>query len=173
MNRDFALGCLMLALAGGYYAASTLIPESQLADAIGPQGLPRTYAVVLAALSFVLIGQSLWRVRPPSASAVRRSPGEGGKDAADAPAEESAHSPRVLWRVGGMLLIGAVYIAGAPWIGYTPALAALIMVTTYYQGGLINRRVALVSVSGAMFFWLLFVFFLGIPQPAGFWPSLY
>ena len=29
------------------------IPESLLADAIGPQGLPRTYALLLAALSLV------------------------------------------------------------------------------------------------------------------------
>jgi hypothetical protein len=148
----------MLAVAGGYYAAATLIPESQLADAIGPQGLPKTYAVVLALLSFVLIGQSLWRLR---------------KDPPYVPGEESAYSPRVLGRVGGMLLIGVVYIIAAPWIGYVPALAALIMVTTYYQGGVINRHVAIVSVSGAVFFWLLFVFLLGIPQPAGFWPSLF
>jgi len=143
----------MLAVAGGYSAAATLIPESQLADAVGPQGLPKTYAVVLALLSFVLIGQSLWQ--------------------ASVPAQESAHSSRVPWRVAGMLLIGVAYIIAAPWIGYIPALAALIMVTTYYQGGVINRYVALVSVSGAVFFWLLFVLLLGIPQPAGFWPSLF
>jgi putative tricarboxylic transport membrane protein len=155
----------MLAVAGGYYAAATLIPESQLADAIGPQGLPKTYAIVLALLSFVLIGQSLWRVR--------KDPPYEQKDPANVAAQESAYSPRVLWRVGGMLLIGVVYIIGAPWIGYIPALAALIMVTTYYQGGGIKRRVALVSVSGAVFFWLLFVLLLGIPQPAGFWSSLF
>ena len=28
-------------------------------------------------------------------------------------------------------------------------------------------------LSVAAFFWLLFVFLLGIPQPAGFWPSLF
>jgi putative tricarboxylic transport membrane protein len=159
VSKDFALGCLMLALAGAYYAGALLIPESQLADAIGPQGLPKSYAVVLALLSLVLIGQSL----------VRRAP----QAQAEVTPEESSHSPRALWRVGGMLLIGVVYIVAAPWIGYIPALAALIMVTTYYQGGLINRRVALVSVSGAVFFWLLFVVLLGIPQPAGFWPSLF
>ncbi len=144
----------MLMVAGSYYAAATLIPESQLADAVGPQGLPRSYAVVLALLSLVLIGQSRWRVHKDEDT-------------------ESSHSSRALWRVGGMLLIGVLYIVAAPWIGYIPALAALIMVTTYYQGGLINRRVALVSVSGAVFFWLLFVVLLGIPQPAGFWPSLF
>ena len=52
------------------------------------------------------------------------------------------------------------------------SLAALIMATTYYQGGAWNRQVAAVAVSGAVVFWLLFVMLLGIPQPAGFWPSL-
>ena len=137
----------MLAVAGGYYAAATLIPESQLADAVGPQGLPKTYAIVLAALSLMLIVTS----------------------AASAPDQQRY----ALGRVGGMLLIGVIYIIAAPWIGYIPSIAALILVTIYYQGGAINRRVALVSVSGAVFFWLLFVFVLGIPQPAGFWPSLF
>ncbi len=151
MTRDFALGCLMLAVAGGYYAAATLIPESQLADAVGPQGLPKTYAVVLAALSLVLIAQSLRSGVPPAPFPL----------------------PAVLARVAGMLMIGVVYIIAAPWVGYIPSIAALILVTIYYQGGAINRRVALVSVSGAVFFWLLFVFVLGIPQPAGFWSSLF
>ena len=141
------LGCLMLALAGGYFAAATFIPESQLADEVGPQGLPKTYAVVLAALSLILIVKSA---------------------AATPDGQRYA-----LGRVGGMLLIGVIYIIAAPWIGYIPSIAALILVTIYYQGGAINRRVALVSVSGAVFFWLLFVFVLGIPQPAGFWSSLF
>ncbi len=151
MKRDLALGCLMLAVAGGYYAAATVIPDSQLADAVGPQGLPKTYAVVLAALSLILIGQSLRSGAPPAPFPL----------------------PPVLARVAGMLLIGVVYIIAAPWVGYIPSIAALILVTIYYQGGAINRRVALVSVSGAVFFWLLFVFVLGIPQPAGFWSSLF
>jgi len=154
--RDLALGSATLAVAGGYYAAATLIPDSQLADAIGPQGLPKTYAIVLAALALMLIVQSVGG----------RGRGEGGKDA-------SHPQRRALGRVAGMLLIGAIYIIAAPWIGYIPALVALIMVTTYYQGGVINRRVALVSVSGAVFFWLLFVLLLGIPQPAGFWSALF
>lgn len=137
----------MLAVAGGYYAAATFIPESQLADAVGPQGLPKTYAAVLAFLSLILIVQS-----------------------AQAAPEEQRYA---LGRVAGMLAIGVVYIIAAPWIGYIPSIAALILVTIYYQGGAINRRVALVSVSGAVFFWLLFVFVLGIPQPAGFWSSLF
>ena len=137
----------MMAVAGVYYAAARLIPESQLADAVGPQGLPKTYAVVLASLSLILIVKS-----------------------AKAAPEEQRYA---LGRVAGMLAIGVVYIIAAPWVGYMPSIAALILVTIYYQGGAINRRVALVSVSGAVFFWLLFVFVLGIPQPAGFWSSLF
>ena len=147
MNRDVALGCLMLVVAGGYYAAATLIPESQLDDAVGPQGLPRIYAVVLVALSLILIAKS-----------------------AKAAPDEQRYA---VGGVAGMLLIGVLYIVAVPWVGYVPSIAALILVTIHYQGGAINRRVVLVSVSGAAFFWLLFVFVLGIPQPAGPWSSLF
>jgi len=72
-----------------------------------------------------------------------------------------------------VIVIGAVYIVTVPWLGYLVSLAALIAATTYYQGGGMNRRVAIVSVSGALLFWLLFVAILGIQHPAGFWPDLF
>ena len=146
----------MLALAVGYYLLAAQIPESQLADAVGPQGLPRIYAYVLGALSLVLIAQS-FRASSPEPRAERPTP--------------SARS-RVL-RPAGVIAIGAIYIAVVPWLGYVPSLAALIAATTYYQGGGFNRRVALVAVSGAVVFWLLFVALLGIEHPAGFWPALF
>jgi putative tricarboxylic transport membrane protein len=145
VNRDAALGVVMLAVAGGYYAAASALPTSQLDDAVGPQGLPRAYALVLAVLSVVLI-------------AARGTPQD----------ERGGTLPRV----AGMLAIGALYVVAAPWLGYVPALAALILVTVYYQGGAVDRRTAVVAVSGALLFWLLFVFVLGIPQPAGFWPAM-
>ena len=77
------------------------------------------------------------------------------------------------WRVVGMLGIGVGYIVVVPWLGYVPSLAGLIVATTYCQGGAANRRGAVVAVSGAVFFWLLFVVLLRIPQPQGFWPSLW
>ena len=76
-------------------------------------------------------------------------------------------------RVAGMIVIGAVYLAVVPWTGYILALAGLIAATTYYQGGGLNGRVALVALSGAVFFWILFVAVLGIPHPPGIWPSLF
>ena len=50
MNRDLLFGFATLAIAVVYYALTSMIPPSDLADPIGPQGLPRVYAFVLAAL---------------------------------------------------------------------------------------------------------------------------
>jgi hypothetical protein len=72
-----------------------------------------------------------------------------------------------------MLVIGILYLAVVPWLGYVLSLAGLIAATTYYQGGGVNARVALVSLSGAIVFWVLFVAVLGIPHPPGIWPSLF
>ena len=47
IHRDLVFGTATLALSAGYYLMAGRIPESQLADAIGPQGLPRTYALLL------------------------------------------------------------------------------------------------------------------------------
>ena len=60
-----------------------------------------------------------------------------------------------------------------PWLGYAVALAGLLLATTWYQGGVANRTIAAVAVSGAIVFWLLFVVLLGIPHPAGVWPRLF
>jgi putative tricarboxylic transport membrane protein len=158
MDRNFVFGCATLALAAGYYLLAARIPESQLADAIGPQGLPKTYAVLLAGLSLIVIVRSLTKRHVAS---TRSADSEG------AGAQRQA-----LWRVTGMLAIGVLYMLVVPWLGYILSLAGLIFATTYYQGGAVNRQVAVVAVSGAVFFWFLFVLLLRIPQPAGLWPSL-
>ena len=157
MDKDVLFGSATLALSVGYYWMAAAIPPSQLADAIGPQGLPKAYAILLAVFSLFLIGRSLAR-----RSDVRtRTAGAGPR---------GERSP--LWRVAGMLAIGIVYILVAPWLGYILSIAALLIATTYYQGGAINRQVAVVAASGAIFFWFLFVVLMRIPQPPGWWPSL-
>jgi putative tricarboxylic transport membrane protein len=157
MDKDVFFGVATFALSVGYYWMATAIPPSQLADAIGPQGLPKAYAVFLAFFSLILIGRSLRRraePRPTNPDAVTR-----------------AERPP-LWRVAGMLAIGVVYILVAPVLGYVLSIAGLLLATTYYQGGALNRQVVTVAASGAIFFWLLFVVLMGIPQPPGWWPSL-
>ena len=157
MQRDRAFGIATLALSAAYYWGAGAIQQSQLADAIGPQGLPRIYAVLLALLSLVLIVRSFGRSR---------------SDASPEQTAASAHDVRgrVLGRVAGMLGIGVVYILVAPWLGYLLAIAGVILATTYYQGGTVSRQVAIVALCGGIFFWLLFVVLMRIPQPPGWFP---
>ncbi len=151
MSRDGALGIAGLVLAGAYYLMAADVPESQLADAVGPQGLPKIYAAVLAGLSLILVTRSV-----------------GGPNKVRPTGEKAPPLIRPL----GLLAFGAVYIAVVPWLGYVLAIAALIAVTVWYQGGIFNRRILLVSVGGAVAFWLMFVRLLGVPHPPGIWPSL-
>ena len=147
MRGEVVFGCATLVFSAAYYWMADRLPVSQLSDAIGPEGLPKIYALALAGLSLVLIGGAVAaRNRPPAGES--RAP---------------------LARVAGVLLMGVAYILLAPWIGYPIAIAALIAATTYYQGGAFTRQVALVSVCGGALFWLLFVVLMGIQQPTGAW----
>ncbi len=157
-SSELVLGVVMLAIAGGYYLLGTLITQSALDDAVGPRGLPRTYAIVLGALALVTIARAL-------AARSRHAQSSGGRHGRSA--------VRPSWRAAGMVVIGIGYIAAAPWLGYLPSIALLIAGTAWYQGGTIDRRVALVAAAGAVFMWLLFVAFLGIPQPSGVWDSIF
>ena len=165
MSRDLAFGGTTLALSVGYYWMATTIPRSQLADAVGPQGLPRAYAVLLGLLSLVLIVKALRRRGQTRSASESRS-------AVSSPRSSVLSSPSSLWRVAGMLTIGIVYILVAPWLGYLLSIAALILATTYYQGGAINRQVAVVALSGGIVLWLLFVALMRVAQPSGWWPPL-
>jgi hypothetical protein len=188
MTKDFAFGGATLALCAGYYWMAAAIPESQLADAIGPQGLPKIYASLLATLSVILIVRSVAQrtglkacaTGAESATGAEGVSGGGGKQRAttsvaqgsDATTAVAQGFSPVIMRVAGMLAIGVGYIVLVPWLGYIPSVAGLIFATTYYQGGSVNRQVAVVALSGAVFFWLVFVVLMGIRQPAGFWSSL-
>jgi len=99
--RDLIFGIATLVVAILYYGVAATIPPSELADPVGPQGLPKTYAVLLAALSLLLIARSVRRPvsNPEPSSPESRIPSPG--------------SP--LPRVTGMLLIGIAYILVLPW----------------------------------------------------------
>jgi hypothetical protein len=163
-NRDLVFGSATLALAAIYYALTVTIPQSDLADPIGPQGLPKTYAAVLAVLAIILIARSMKR----PAKLAPTNPELTNPE----PANPRTNEPANLGRVIGMLLIGVAYIVVLPWLGYLLSVAALIAATTYFQGGSINRRSILVAISGALCFWVLFIWLLRIQYPAGLWPSV-
>ncbi len=159
-QREFVLGCITLVIAVGYYLMAIQIQQSDIADVVGAQGLPKTYAALLAMLSIILIVRSAAHRRLPAAP-----------DAVPVPAKARV-TREVAWRVFGMLMNGVIYILVVPWLGYILSIAALIAATVYYQGGGVNRRVAAVAIGGALFLWLLFVRLLRIAQPPGIWPSL-
>jgi hypothetical protein len=159
-QRELVLGSATLTIAIVYYLLAIRIPESDIADVIGAQGLPKTYAVLLAGLSLILI------VRAARARRTADTPDR-------TPAQPAQGLQRgVGWRVVGMLMNGVIYILVVPWLGYILSIAALIAATVYYQGGQLNRRTAAVAIGGAIFLWLLFVRLLHIAHPAGIWPSL-
>jgi putative tricarboxylic transport membrane protein len=160
-NRDLVFGSATLVLAAIYYALTITIPQSDLADPIGPQGLPKTYAVVLAALSIFLIARSI--KRPANLERTNLESTDPGS---------RIPNPGRVPRVAGMLLIGVAYMVVLPWLGYLLSVAALIVATTYFQGGSINRRSILVAISGALCLWVLFIWLLRIQYPAGLWPSV-
>jgi hypothetical protein len=157
-RHELLLGIVTLAIAAAYYLMTLRIPQSDIADVIGAQGLPKTYAALLAGLSIILIVRALvarrTAPRPPTGAV---TPGM---------------ERNVAWRMFGMLMNGVIYILVVPWLGYLLSIAALIAATVYYQGGGFNRRVAAVAFGGAVFLWLLFVRLLHIAHPAGIWPSL-
>ena len=53
-SRDLAFGAAMLAVSLAYFRLTTEVPQSALDDAVGPVGLPRLYAIILAALAIVM-----------------------------------------------------------------------------------------------------------------------
>jgi putative tricarboxylic transport membrane protein len=163
-NRDLLFGIATLVVAAVYYGLAVAIPQSDLADPVGPQGLPRVYALLLAALSLILIARSLRSRRSGSRNAELQNPEPSGSRIPDP-------GSRAL-RVIGMLLIGVAYIIVLPWLGYLLSVAALITATIYFQGGVINGRSILVALSGAVCLWLLFIWLLRIQYPAGLWPSV-
>ena len=155
----------MLAIASIYYALGTTIPQSALDDAVGPRGLPRIYAIALSALAFVTLVRGLRRRDFPK---VRLKP-----DTTDDEGKKGPRTRALSWRFAGMTLIGILYVAVVPWLGYLISIALLIAATVWYQGGTITRRVLLVAAAGALFLWLLFVALLGIPQPSGMWSAIF
>ena len=153
MSADLVFGVVALAVAATYYASARGIPVSLLDDIVGSRGLPNVYAAALAGLALVQIGRALLA-------------GRRGAARADSPAS-NAFNRKTL----GTLALGVGYGALLPWLGYAASIAVLLGATAAYQGAGLDRRVVLVAVGGAAFLWALFVWLLGIPQPAGIWSS--
>jgi putative tricarboxylic transport membrane protein len=156
MRKDLLSGLGLLLIATGFYWAATGIQVSTLADDFGPQGLPMALAVCLGVVAIGLIGRALI-----ARSAALSQPEPSSEASKDEP--EEATLPRAL----GLLAIGAGYVAIVRVVGYVPAIALLIATVALYEGLRPSFRLVVVALGGAVFFWLLFVQVLGVPQPQG------
>jgi hypothetical protein len=151
MRRDLSCAALLLAVAAGYDALARGIGQTALADAIGPAGLPRIYAAVLAVLAVALgavacLGRLRAEPHPPENDGVTLA--------------------RRLSRAAGAIAIGVAYLAIVPMIGYPFAMALTIAAMIVYQGERPTLRVALVASAGAAALFLLFDWALGVTMPA-------
>jgi putative tricarboxylic transport membrane protein len=150
MQKDLVAAILLLLIAAAYYAASLQISESTLSDEIGPTGLPTVLAGLLAVLAVAIAARALLLPRAAPTAAV------GEKDS-------EAPWPRAL----GMLVLIALYIPLADFVGYFIALFGIIVGVALYEGMRPSWRLFAVALGGAGFFWVLFDVVLGVRQPTG------
>ena len=149
MRRDSVCAALGLALAAAYYAAADALPRSLLADGVGADGVPKLLAVVLAVLSVVIGARSFFT---PSLTLPLPGGGKGGG-----------------WhlRALGVAALGAAFVGLAPVLGYSLALALLLLAAALYYGAAPRLQVVLYAGGTAAILWLIFARALGVAMPAG------
>lgn len=156
--RDAIVGICLLLFAGLYWWGAERIPDSSLSGGVGADGLPKALAYALAALALILIVRSL--ALRTEAQVNRASP------------EEIAEARRRHWRAFGMFAIGLAYLLALPYLGYFVSIVLLVGAAAWYNGKPISPPLVAVAIGTGVFFFFLFVKFLDIGLPAGFWPSL-
>jgi putative tricarboxylic transport membrane protein len=150
VTRDTGLGVLALLIAGAYLAEAGTIQQSLLADAVGADGVPRMLAYGMGGVGAMMILRDVFRA--PS----------GPRPAETAAATTSPHT-----RALGLLAILIAYLLAVPQVGYALSVAGLLAATAVYAGARPGVTLAITAVSGALFFWVMFKYLLGIPMPAG------
>lgn len=173
--RDVWIGLAAVVLAGVYWYGADQIPISPLDGAVNAAAMPKALAYALGGLAVLLI------VRALAIDAItRRATAAAGAAPPAAPArtdaqdgEDAVSRRKRHLRAGGMLAIGVLYLIAVPYLGYMLSIALLVFAVATYMQARPDRRLLLLSAGIAVFFYLLFVRFLNIPLPPGFWPSLF
>lgn len=158
MRSNLIAGVVLLAFSVIFWLGADAIPKSRLGGSVGADGLPKTLAIALGVLSLGLIAQTLLMARAAPAAAVER--------------ESRTERRNLHLRALGMIVIGAVYVAVVPYLGYVLSIALLLLAVALYNGKRASRGLVLFTILGAVVFYVLFVQILDVPLPAGFWPSL-
>jgi hypothetical protein len=151
MRKDYIPSIGLLLIAAIYYFSSVGIPESSLDEAgvPGPKSLPTVLAGLLAIIAMTL-----------GVRALASSPARGGPKEEK---EDEAPWPRAL----GMLLIAVLYLPVASFLGYPIAIFLLLIMVALYERKVPDWRLLAVAAGGALFFWFVFAFMLGVRQPEG------
>jgi len=151
MRKDLFASIGLLLIAAFYYATATTFPASTLDEpgVPGPSSLPTILAAVLVVIAVTL-----------GVRALAAAPARGGKSE-----EKEAEAP---WpRALGMLAIGASYILMASLLGYLIALFLLLVAVALYERQKPDWRPFVIAGCGALFFWFIFAFVLGVRPPEG------
>jgi len=141
LRRDFACAALGLALAVVYWIAANALPRSFLSDAVGADGLPKAYAVVLAMLSALIAARAYWR-GPPGA-------------------DDAQHA-----RALGVAALGFLYTAAAAFVGYIIPIIVVTGAAAWYYGARRPVTIAVFAIASGAFLWLTFAYVLGVAMPA-------
>jgi hypothetical protein len=153
--RDVAAGGVLLVVAALYYWQTRQIQQSSLSDDVGPEGLPLVLAAALTLVALAIAAKGLLL-------ALRTGAATAARDAA-----VDADAPASLPRALGFLAIGVGYIVLAPYTGFAVGIALLVAAVAIYEGLRPDWRVAAVAAGAGLFFWVVFVKFLGTEQPVG------
>lgn len=169
MPRNLIGGILTVLIGVGYLAMALNIRTSALDDAVGPAGFPKALAYAVIGLGLILCLQSI------TAITMRRSarPLAAGPEAEPEAPEEQGSTLRGVLKAGGMLALGIAYLLIVRWLGYVPSVALLMIASAVYLGTPFSLRVVWIGVAGALVYWAVFVWLLGIPLPAGILGNLF
>jgi putative tricarboxylic transport membrane protein len=162
-RKDLIGAGIALALAGAYWIGATHIHKSSLiGKGVGADALPRGLAIALAVLAVILIAQNL----------IQRRKGALPQDAPASP-EKLAEARRKHLRAAGMFLIGLAFLLLVGYVGYIPAIFAMICVTAVYNGRPMSWRIAGIAAVLTAALYMLFDLVLHIPMPSGIWPQIW
>jgi hypothetical protein len=146
--RELACAALGWALGIALWIGAARLPRSMLSDDFGADGVPRGLAILMVAVSTLIAVRALLARRLPR-EAEERVP-------------LAVHA-----RAFGIIGLGFAYVLLAPFLGYLPTAAILIVATAIYYGTRFNLTLAGVAVAGAAFLWLMFAKMLSVSMPAG------
>lgn len=163
LRRDLIGAGLVLALAVAYWIEATNIHKSSLiGKGVGADALPRGLAVTLAVLAVILILQNV----------LQRRKGPLPEDAPATP-ERLAEARHKHLRAAGMFLIGLGFLLAVGYVGYIPAIFAMICITAVYNGRPMSWRIAGIAALLTVVLYVLFDIVLKIPMPEGIWSEIW